>query len=625
MRRFVKNRVMGLCDRESVVCRRLLACARTHKLFERAVICFRAACTAVLFPVFFLFLFDLYFSAPSSSVFLLFLLLLANAMLFTKVSEGFLSSDALFRVVDCAFGREKTDRAVKRYLHSIALFIAVLWLYAAGNTLVFLSSSSGIKAVFYRAALSCFIPSFALFLLLKNALIFRLFSQSAPPASLKKTRRHLTALGAFSAVYWALFYLLCVNLGSGRVSLFVLCSSALALFALTVLLYDLTFRRQVTYQNLSFNRRRVAAVLLLCFVGCGFLAIRRDRFYVRPFIDTVPVVPHRTFPISYEESGVYTIVAPEGDFRILHLTDIHLGGSLFSYRKDLLALKACFRLINATRPDLVIVTGDLCFPLGIFSMSFNNSAPVYAFASFMRNVGIPWAFAYGNHDTESIASMGKAELDALFRSLSFRTSANLLYPYAQPAVTGRNNQLICVRNEDGTLRQALFLLDSNAYTGEGFQSYDYIRDDQVAWYREEVLRLQKQEGTRAPSLVFFHIPLREYKEAYSLYLQGSSEVIYYFGTNEENKTGKICCSDHPSKLFDEMVLLGSTTGAFCGHDHYNNISLSYKGIRLTYGMSIDYLAMPGIEQDVRQRGGEVITLCQDSTWTVEQVPLWSVP
>ncbi len=73
-----------------------------------------------------------------------------------------------------------------------------------------------------------------------------------------------------------------------------------------------------------------------------------------------------------------------------------------------------------------------------------------------------------------------------------------------------------------------------------------------------------------------------------------------------------------------MLELKSTTGTFCGHDHYNNMSLEYKGIRLTYGMSIDYLAMPGIEYDNKQRGAELITLHSDSSWDLEQLPLDSI-
>ena len=73
-----------------------------------------------------------------------------------------------------------------------------------------------------------------------------------------------------------------------------------------------------------------------------------------------------------------------------------------------------------------------------------------------------------------------------------------------------------------------------------------------------------------------------------------------------------------------MVTLGSTTGVFCGHDHYNNYSIEYKGIRLTYGMSIDYLAMPGISRRTEQRGAELITLYPDRKWEVRQIPLTAV-
>lgn len=54
------------------------------------------------------------------------------------------------------------------------------------------------------------------------------------------------------------------------------------------------------------------------------------------------------------------------------------------------------------------------------------------------------------------------------------------------------------------------------------------------------------------------------------------------------------------------------------------MSLEYKGIRLTYGMSIDYLAMPGIEDDTEQRGAELVTLHEDGTWELEQIPLDSI-
>lgn len=78
----------------------------------------------------------------------------------------------------------------------------------------------------------------------------------------------------------------------------------------------------------------------------------------------------------------------------------------------------------------------------------------------------------------------------------------MLYPYRQPHVTGRNNQLIEFRNVDGSFNQAIFLIDSNAYTEGSINSYDYIHDDQVDWYQENIKRLEKQERKAISSMLF---------------------------------------------------------------------------------------------------------------------------
>lgn len=144
------------------------------------------------------------------------------------------------------------------------------------------------------------------------------------------------------------------------------------------------------------------------------------------------------------------------------------------------------------------------------NLSVTESECVIRLAAFMRNTGIPWAFTYVNHDTESLASANKQELNEVYKSLPFKTSGNLLYPYTQPDVMGRNNQLIEIRNSDGTLNTWLFMIDSNAYTGEGINVYDYIHDDQVDWYADEVSRMNAEAGHTVNSMVFFHIPLQEY-------------------------------------------------------------------------------------------------------------------
>lgn len=368
------------------------------------------------------------------------------------------------------------------------------------------------------------------------------------------------------------------------------------LFVIVGLAVNYKLREKIVIRNIRINKMRIAVCSIVFISLVTVHTMQKATYILQPYIMSVSEVEHTEREISYDESlGVYTISAGMDDFKILHLTDIHIGGSITSAYKDYKALNACYTLIEHTQPDFVIVTGDLVFPMGIMSFSLNNEAPVMQFASFMRNVGIPWAFTYGNHDTERMATGSKEEIGELYQALSYKSSGTLLYPYVQPDITGRNNQLIRIENVDGSVRQALFLIDSNDYTDAGLNDYDYIHDDQVDWYTGEVKKLEKE--------------------------QESEEVKYYFGVVGEKMIDKICCSDYHSGLFDKAVELQSTKAMFCGHDHYNNISLEYQGIRLNYGMSIDYLAMPGIDKDTKQRGAELITLHPDSEFKVEQIRL----
>lgn len=67
-------------------------------------------------------------------------------------------------------------------------------------------------------------------------------------------------------------------------------------------------------------------------------------------------------------------------------------------------------------------------------------------------------------------------------------------------------------------------------------------------------------------------------------------------------------------MFEKMVELGSTKGCFAGHDHMNNFSVNYQGIRLTYGLSCDhniYLVL--------LRGGVLINVKNDGSFTTQHL------
>ena len=203
-------------------------------------------------------------------------------------------------------------------------------------------------------------------------------------------------------------------------------------------------------------------------------------------------------------------------------------------------------------------------------------------------------------------------------------------------VDGFGNQIINVRNPDGIITQSFFVFDSHSYTDNDWfgilWKYDNIHENQVAWYKESVKKLNAENDARylelgrtdksdLKSLAFFHIPLVEMKNAWDAYVDNgykdSDNVKLIYGVAGE--TGKVVyCGMHEDDLFETMQELGSTKGVFFGHDHDNHFSMDYNGIRLTYGMSLDYLAYPGIYKRGAQRGCTVITVNPDGTFEYNQ-------
>ena len=127
-----------------------------------------------------------------------------------------------------------------------------------------------------------------------------------------------------------------------------------------------------------------------------------------------------------------------------------------------------------------------------------------------------------------------------------------------------------------------------------------------------------------PIFAFFHIPPKEFKEGWEKCYNGSKEATYHLGFVQEKDNYFGYPKTKEGKFFAEMVKLGSCKGMFMGHDHLNTLSITYQGIRLTYGMSIDYLAYSGIKKKHSQRGGTIIEIYDDGLFDVKLLPLDSI-
>ncbi len=339
-----------------------------------------------------------------------------------------------------------------------------------------------------------------------------------------------------------------------------------------------------------------------------------------------------------DSNGNWTFTT-DRDLKVLHLTDIHIGGGWLSAKTDILTINAVASMITAEKPDLVVVTGDIAYPVPFESLALNNLPPHTVFATLMETLGVYWIPTFGNHDTEFYSFYPREDISEFYSNEEFEYC---LYQAGDENIDGYGNSVINVKNSDGIITQSLFAIDSNAYTGTGLidilkMDYDNIHENQIEWYKKTVEKNTEYNNNlvsnmenkdellakygKVNTLLFFHIPIAEYRDAWFQYVENgykdTEDVKLIYGTaGEEDRV--VYCSDIPDNLFETMQELGGNHGTFCGHDHVNNFSIDYKGIRLTYGMSIDYIAYADIHTLGSQRGCTVITVKPDGTFDCTQ-------
>ncbi len=367
---------------------------------------------------------------------------------------------------------------------------------------------------------------------------------------------------------------------------------------------------------LSLGATLVSVMAVICLCGA---AIETGTNYNEAYINNLDysVFGHQSHFFYDNESGVYTVRAESNELKILQFTDIHLGGGITTIDTDRKAIDACYTLIKETQPDLIIVTGDIVYPIPAQAFNKNSLKPFYQFCSFMNNVGTPWAMVYGNHDTEVVTGYDSRSFESLCRDFKENDTSPMLYADKQPGIYGRYNQYLRIENQDGSINRLIFLVDSNDYikATDMVKEYDSVHQDQIDWYAETIDDVSRQENHTVKSFVFMHIPFQEFAEAEKALEAGSPEAVHLFGENNED----VNCPDYNSGFFDAILSKKSTEAVFVGHDHVNNMGVKYKGVDLVYSKSIDYLAYPRIAQMTRQRGATLITVMQDGRYTIRQI------
>ncbi len=334
-----------------------------------------------------------------------------------------------------------------------------------------------------------------------------------------------------------------------------------------------------------------------------------------------------------DENGYWYFIT-DGDFKVMHLTDIHIGGGFLSKTVDEKALNAVATMVTKEKPDLVIATGDISFPVPYTAGTFNNYSGAKAFANLMESLGVYWDVTFGNHDAEAYSYFDREAVAKFYEDEEYKYC---LFQSGPENVDGYGNHVIEVKNSEGIITQAMVLIDSQAYVKDNIiesikGTYDNIHPNQVEWYESEIKRMNAEnekinkDTTPVKSLAFFHIPLVEMDDAWNEFKNNGYNDTDNFKYVEGliGELGRqVCCGYGEDDLFEKMLELGSTRAMFNGHDHVNNTTFEYKGIIFSYGYSIDYFAYSGIDKLGSQRGCSMITCKPDSTFTIDKYNYYS--
>ena len=263
----------------------------------------------------------------------------------------------------------------------------------------------------------------------------------------------------------------------------------------------------------------------------------------------------------------------DGTFVIVQFNDTHLDGSHPAGNDS--TFHTIETVVRKVRPDLVVLNGD------IVTEKAGAKETLRALSGLLTRLETPFVLTMGNHDAEALP---KSEIyDLLEASPCYAGSRG---PEALAPSMG--NCYLLLKGRDGTAKRTLYFLDSNGYHPDKFVShYDWIRFDQIAWYR----KLSSSLG-RKPSLMFFHIPIPEFA-----WTDGDGKT---FGHRKEGHGDSQTIN---SGLFASLLDMGDVMGVFSGHNHDNDMIGINRGIALGYGRVSGHDAYGDLE-----RGGRVIKL-----------------
>ncbi|MCQ2814672.1 MAG: metallophosphoesterase [Bacilli bacterium] len=282
----------------------------------------------------------------------------------------------------------------------------------------------------------------------------------------------------------------------------------------------------------------------------------------------------------------------DDDFVVANFTDVHVTDQSMISETGTTG-KTIKYGVEHSNPDIMLFSGDVA----------GNLTQLGYLLDYLDQFEIPYFFVQGNHDHQFLN----------YNSMETRI-AQSKYGYIEKgpdSLASQGNYTIKIKNSSDELVHGFIMMDTgnkhstiddslveyvkNPISGVKYGSYkgqttycdsqgwDGLHGNQIDWYESTVNELG------CDTSLICHIPPLEFVKAYEQYQDAKNKsdtaAIAACAPIGQCNMGEQCCgSIEQYGLFESVLSLGSTKNIICGHDHLNDFSLLYKGVRLTYSL-----------------------------------------
>lgn len=278
------------------------------------------------------------------------------------------------------------------------------------------------------------------------------------------------------------------------------------------------------------------------------------------------------------------------DFVILNLADVQMC-DLDNIPHMSIIHDEITEIVSKIKPDLITLTGDQTW-------SNENLISLTALLKWLDMYQIPYAPIFGNHDHGNDYDSAVAGIN--YCCDLYENGKYSLFNRGPTNIGSLGNYVINIKEEEKIVK-TLYMMDSGYH--------EMINDNQIEWFKWNAEGIRANNGGEyTEGALFLHKPLPEYAEAYRKYRNGDPTVEKI---NDMTVSYSLFGSLQ-NGFFDIAKDMG-VKDVVCGHQHGNNFTLKYEGVRLTFATKTGQLVGYYDDGVTNLNGATFLTIIDEET------------